>query len=312
MNSRCLICGKECPSGEYHPACARSLFGSETAPSFTYSTEELNRLARNLITAHVSVPGVQAKLSLHLERSAEGADRLTLVGLDGDYILKLPTAAYPELPESEHFAMTLARNCGIATAEFGLVRLASGALAYLTRRMDREHGVKAMEDFCQLTERPTEKKYFGSYEQIGKLIRRHAAFGGVDTLRFLEVVLFSYLIGNNDMHLKNFSLLREPNGAWNLAPAYDLVPVQILLPSDLEELALTLNGKKRRLTAADFAAFAANLGLTPRQYERTLQRLTDRIAASLDATISSSFLSDTFIASFRELIKVKLRVFNLT
>jgi len=309
MKNRCLVCGGVCETGDYHGACAKSLFGSERVPDFAYSTEDLNRLAKNLVTSHVSVPGVQAKLSLHLERASADTDRLTLVGLDGDYILKLPTAAYPELPESEHFAMTLARRCGIRTATFGLVRLASGELAYLTRRMDRENGVKAMEDFCQLTERPTEKKYFGSYEQIGKLIRRHAAFGGVDALRFLEMVTFCYLTGNNDMHLKNFSLLREPDGAWNLSPAYDLVPVQILLPADTEELALMLNGKKRRLKAGDFAAFGASLQLTPIQCERSLSRLRTAFSEELEGSVSTSFLSEGFRAQCRDLFMRRLNVF---
>lgn len=307
---RCLVCGTSCPMGHYHAQCAQSLFLSEQAPSFAYSTDDLNRLAKLLVTSHVSVPGVQAKLSLHLERAAAGPDRLTLVGLEGDYILKLQTATYPELPESEHFTMMLARRCGLATAAFGLVPLASGACAYLTRRMDRENGIKAMEDFCQLTERPTEKKYFGSYEQIGKLIRRYARFGGVDALRFFEEVLFCYLTGNNDMHLKNFSLLREPDGAWNLSPAYDLVPAQIHLPKDSEELALTLNGKKRRLVLDDFAAFAASLRLTDTQFKRAVRRLTGRLAETLDETLARSFLSQELQSKVRSLVTSRLRVFE--
>lgn len=140
---RCLVCGTSCPMGHYHAQCAQSLFLSEQAPSFAYSTDDLDRLAKLLVTSHVSVPGVQAKLSLHLERAAAGPDRLTLVGLEGDYILKLQAATYPELPESEHFTMMLARRSGLATAAFGLVPLASGARAYLTRRMDRENGIAA-------------------------------------------------------------------------------------------------------------------------------------------------------------------------
>ena len=109
-NERCLVCGMPISGGgEYHAECAKNLFGSENAPSFTYSMDELNELAKRLVLSRVSVPGVQAKLSLHLEKAENSADRLTLVGLDGNYILKLPTAIYPELPESEHFAMTLAR-----------------------------------------------------------------------------------------------------------------------------------------------------------------------------------------------------------
>ena len=189
-NERCLICGMPVLDGiEYHASCAKRLFGSETAPSFTYSMTELNELAKRLVLSRVSVPGVQAKLSVHLEKTENSADRLTLVGLDGNYILKLPTAMYPELPESEHFAMTLARLCGMETAEFGLVRLESGALAYITRRMDREDDVKHMVDFCQLTDRRTSRKYYGSHEQIARTMRRYASAAGADVVRFFEVVL---------------------------------------------------------------------------------------------------------------------------
>ena len=214
-SERCLICGMTLAEGNgYHAVCAKGLFGSETAPTFAYSMAELNEFAKRLVLSHVSVPGVQAKLSVHLERAGHAPDRLTLVGLDGNYILKLPTVQYPGLPESEHFAMTLARLCGIETAAFGLVRLETGAFAYLTRRMDREDGVKHMIDFCQLTDRRTSRKYYGSHEQIARTIRRYATAAGTDVVRFFEVLLYSFLTGNSDMHLKNFSLLREHDGTW--------------------------------------------------------------------------------------------------
>lgn len=311
MNNRCLICGRPLENvtdAGYHAACAKSLFGKGEIPSFTYSTDELNRLAANLVLSHVSVPGVQAKLSVHLERTSGEPARLTLVGLNGDYILKLPTSLYPELPESEHFAMMLAGSCGISTAAFGLIPLSNGKLAFLTRRMDRENGIKSMEDFCQLSERPTEKKYFGSYEQIGKLIRRYAAFGGVDVLRFFEVVLFSFLTGNSDMHLKNFSLLRESNGDYNLSPAYDLVPVKILLPADTDDLALNLNGKKSNLKAHDLEMFAENLKLNKLQYRRTVRKMTDAFAKSFEATLENSFLSDDFKAKMRALTASRISI----
>ena len=304
-NSRCLICGRGMPdnaAGECHPACAKGLFGCETAPAFACSMEELNEMAKRLVLSRVSVPGVQAKLSVHLERAAETPDRLTLVGLDGNYILKLPTRSYPELPESEHFAMTLARLCGIETAAFGLFRLESGALAYLTRRMDREDGMKHLLDFCQLTDRRTSRKYYGSHEQIARAIRRFSSDGGSDIVRFFEVLLFSFLIGNSDMHLKNFSLLREHDGSWHLSPAYDLVPVRTVLPTDLDDLALTVNGKNRHLRASDFRAAAATMGLTPVQYRRLSGRMAENVRQNLDEAIDRSFLSEQFVARFRNLV----------
>ena len=303
-NKRCLVCGLPLSGetdGEYHTECVKSLFGAEQAPAFTYSTAELNELARKLVLSRVSVPGVQPKLSVHLERAEGGSDRLTLVGLDGNYILKLPTESYSELPESEHFAMTLARLCGIETAAFGLVWLESGALAYLTRRMDREDGVKHMIDFCQLTDRPSERKYHGSYEQIGKGIRACSSAFGSDVLHFFEVLIFSFITGNSDMHLKNFSLLREHDGTWRLSPAYDLVPVKTVLPADKDDLALTVNGKNRKLRAGDFRAAAATMGLTSVQYSRLTQRMVEAVRKNLDEAIKRSFLSKPFIKCFRDL-----------
>ena len=306
-NDRCLICGMSVSDGtEHHASCAKDLFGSETAPAFSYSMAELNELAKRLVLSRVSVPGVQAKLSVHLERTESSPDRLTLVGLDGNYILKLPTAIYPELPESEHFAMTLARLCGIETAAFGLVRLESGALAYLTRRMDREDGMKHMIDFCQLTDRRTSRKYYGSHEQIARALRRYSSFAGNDVIRFFEVLLFSFIIGNSDMHLKNFSLLRDHDGTWLLSPAYDLVPVKVVLPADKDDLALTVNGKSRRLRAGDFKIAASTMGLTEVQYRRISGKVIADVGKHLEEAIARSFLSAPFVARLRALVAATL------
>lgn len=311
-NNRCLACGMPISAGgEYHASCAKNLFGSENAPSFTYSMSELNELAKRLVLSRVSVPGVQAKLSLHLEKAENSVDRLTLVGLDGNYILKLPTTMYPELPESEHFAMTLAGLCGIKTAAYGLVRLESGALAYITRRMDREDGVKHMVDFCQLTDRRTSRKYYGSHEQIARTMRRHASAAGADVVRFFEIVLFSFVIGNSDMHMKNFSLLREHDGTWRLSPAYDLVPVKVVLPKDEDDLALTVNGKNRNLKSADFKAAALTMGMTEVQYRRIAERIASAVGKRLDEAIARSFLSDGFANRVREVVASRLSVLAL-
>ena len=308
MSGKCLICGRACESGENHLLCLRGLFGSETAPSFAYSIDELNRMAEKLVLSRMSVPGVQAKLSVHVERGMKGADRMTLVGLDGNYILKLPSGMYPELPEAEHFAMMLARDCGIATADFGLVRLANGALAYVTRRMDREDGVKHMEDMCQLTERRTERKYFGSYEQIAKCIGKYSSEPGQDIAVYFDELLFCYLIGNSDMHLKNFSLIREHDGEWHLSKAYDLVPVKTVMPADEDDLALTINGKNRKLRLGDFRQAADSMRFTPVQFARSLKRVTSAVRAHLDEALARSFLSDDFKLRLGKLVAAHLKV----
>ena len=307
MTGRCLICGKTCESGENHPLCLRGLFGHESTPSFAYSVDELNRMAEELVLSRMSVPGVQAKLSVHVDRGVDGVDRMTLVGLDGNYILKLPSGMYPELPEAEHFAMMLARACGIETADSGLVRLANGELAYVTRRMDREDGVKHMEDMCQLTERWTERKYFGSYEQIAKCIGRYSSVPGRDVAAFFDELLFCYVIGNSDMHLKNFSLIREHDGEWHLSKAYDLVPVKTVMPSDEDDLALTVNGKNRKLRLEDFRMAADSMHFTPVQFARSIKRITSAVRRHLNETFARSFLSDGFKTRLDKLIGVQLK-----
>ena len=310
MKTRCLICGADASDvdHEYHPPCAKKLFGRAEAPKFAYTTEDLNAMAEHIIRNRMSVPGVQAKLSVHLERKGPGTpDRLTLVGLEGNYILKLPSERFPELPESEHACMSFARAVGITTADFGLVRLQSGALAYLSRRMDRpDSGVLHMEDFCQLTDRITAEKYRASMESVGKALRAYSSAPGLDAIRLYELVLFCFLTGNSDMHLKNFSLLRAQDGAWNLSPAYDLVPVNLHMPGDKEELALSLDGKKSNFTRLQFERFAAHLGLTTQQRERTERRLLRAAHENLDAVLACSFLSADFQDRLRTLVAQRL------
>ena len=318
MTPRCLVCGKSIAAGdasapfECHARCAKSVFGSPRPPVFDHSDEELNALARDLVLRRMSVPGVQAKLSVHLERRDSGPDGLTLVGLQGDWILKMPSPAWPELPEAEHFCMTFARSCGIDTEKFALVRMRSGALGFLARRLDRtRQGQLHMEDFCQITGRLTEEKYRGSMEQVGNALRAVSAAPGLDALRLYELTLFCFLAGNSDMHLKNFSMLRDADGTWNLSPAYDLVPVRTVMPEDREELALSLDGKKANLRAGNFARFAASLRLSETQRRRAEERLMARFHANLDDALESSFLSQGFQDSFRSLALANLASFGV-
>ena len=288
-------------TGERKLTVGQDLFKAEF--EFPYSDDEINEMARNLIASRISVSGVQPKLSVHLERGDGGSSRITIVGFEGDYILKLPSKEYPCLIESEAAAMTLAGKCGIKTAQFLLARLSGGRRAYVTRRMDRNPQIKHMEDFCQLTERLTERKYFGSYEQIAKKIRLYSSTGGADAVKFFEVVLYSFLIGNSDMHLKNFSLLREDNSAWHLADACDLLPVKLLLPEDSEDMALTLNGKKARIGRNDFIEFGKTIGLNGRQIARAVSRIIDALAASIESVLVESQLTDEFADRFNKLVK---------
>lgn len=299
-----------CLSGKKPPqekkSGRRKAVNDKTIFEFPYSDDEINKMATSLVASRVSVCGVQPKLSVHFEEEKSETPRITIIGFDGNYILKLPTKDYPQLIESEFTAMTLARRCGIRTAEFFLAKLSGDRFVYVTKRMDRMPHMKHMEDFCQLTERLSERKYFGSYEQIARKIRLYSAAGGVDVIRFFEVVLFSFLIGNSDMHLKNFSLLREDNGTWQLSDAYDLLPVKLILPEDVEDMALTLNGKKSKINDDDFRAFAKTIGMTDRQTTRAISRVTDSLIANLGEVLRSSPLPDEFAARFERLVRTNL------
>jgi serine/threonine-protein kinase HipA len=313
----CYICGKKLNDEmiQYHTQCSLSLFNSSSPPVIEYSWQELNALAADVIRNHISVPGVQPKLSLHIEKNGKnGARRLTIVGFEGAFILKPPTEEYPELPQSEHFCMTLAALCGIETAAFGLIPLKTGELAYITRRMDRLDDELSlhMEDFCQLTNKLTESKYRGSMEQIGKIIRQFSSVPGLDIVRFFEIALFSFLTGNSDMHLKNFSVCRFPDGRCKLSPAYDLLPVKVILPADQEELALTLNGKKRRLAYNDFEIFGKTLKMTERQITNAFKRIIINLKKYLPEALDCSFLTDGKKIAISQLAEERLNRLNRT
>lgn len=276
---KCLACLGALNNGEeieYHAKCLKEFWLDDTPVlQLDYALSELEELARANIAQCVIVPGVQPKLSLGINQKEESA-RLTIVGaLQGRYILKPPYLPYRKMPEIESLAMLMARACGIPTVPFLLIRLKGGELAYLTRRIDRDgKGNKfAMEDACQFTQKPTERKYKGSHEQIVREILRYNGRRLVDVIRFYEQVIVSYLIGNNDMHLKNFSLIAKNPGSYQLAPAYDLLAVRLLLPEDDEELALTLNGKRKRLKKKDFDSAMFKAGLPPKGVENLWKRV---------------------------------------
>ena len=305
----CHICGRPLEAEEslYHAKCSAALFGNRSVPALRYSREDLNKLAENIIKRSVAVPGVQPKLSLHLERSGEpGGGRFTLVGLEGDFILKPPTMDYPGMPELEHYTMRLAGATGLDVVPCGLIPLAGGELAYITRRMDRtKQGPLHMEDMGQLTDKLTEQKYRGSMEQVGKAVLRYSSNPGFDALRLFELTLFCFLTGNADMHLKNFSMIYEPDGVIRLSPAYDLLPTKLFIPMDQEELALTVNGKKRHLRRKDFDAFGQALTLTDRQIANAHRRLQRNLAKAVD-DLPAAFISNSRQNEFSELLKGKM------
>jgi serine/threonine-protein kinase HipA len=262
-------------------------------PELPYGWDDLNPLAERVIRSRISVPGVQPKLSLHLDRSESRGGRLTLVGLWGDFVLKPPHVDFPGMPELEHACMQMARSCGIDTVPFALMPLKSGETAYLCRRVDRDsYGKLQMEDMAQLTGKMTEQKYRGSMEQVGKAVWAYSSTPLLDAVRLLELTVFCFLTANSDMHLKNFSLLNGRDGRIRLAPAYDLLATQVLLPADTEESAMPINGKKAGLTERDFRVLAEHLRLTSKQCDNVFARLRKSLARMSEA-LSKSFVSES-------------------
>ena len=304
---KCLYCYKELDEGmkDFHSGCARKFFGTATAPLLEYRREELDALAAQVIQSQTSLTGVQPKLSLNLHKH-KGCNRLTIVGLWGDFIFKPQAEAYPQLPENEDLTMHMAEAARIKVVPHSLVHLADGSLGYITRRIDRTtKGEKIdMEDMCQLTLHPTEYKYKSSCEQIGKTIAAYSSTPKLDLINFMQILLFSFVTGNNDMHLKNFSLYR-PKKAYQLTPAYDLLNVAIANPKDKEEMALSINGKKSRLKLQDFIKASDTLGIGQRVTMQLIENMQKALPVWKDL-IRNSFLSEDMKKSYLELVETRL------
>ncbi|MCK6144559.1 HipA domain-containing protein [Prevotella intermedia] len=304
---KCLYCYKPLEEGQkdYHPQCAKKFFGVEETPTLEYRHEDLDELAEQVIRAQTALTGVQPKLSLNLDKH-EDSNRLTIVGLWGDYIFKPQSDDYPQLPENEDLTMHLAEAAKISVVPHSLIRLADGRLGYITKRIDRTtDGQKIdMEDMCQLTLHPTEYKYRSSYEQIAKTIVQHCDTPKLALVNYMQLLLFCFVTGNNDMHLKNFSLYR-PADSYQLAPAYDLVNVSIANPNDKEELALTLSGRKNKLKLDHFLQAAATMGLEEKIVLRLIANM-NKALPKWKTLIHSSFLSEDMKKAYEDTIVKRL------
>ncbi|MCG2612811.1 HipA domain-containing protein [Terrimonas sp. NA20] len=306
MQNRCLYCYQlmDESTADFHPACSKTFFEKELPPSLDLGRERLDELAKEIVLKSITVTGVQPKLSLAIEvvPGDTKRSRFTIVGLWGHYILKPPTSGFPHLPENEDCTMHLAAIFGLPVAEHSLIRLSSGELAYITKRFDREGDQKlAMEDMCQLTETLTADKYHSSMEKVGRHVRTYATSPGLAAIAYFELSLFSWLTGNADMHLKNFALLTDATGNISLAPAYDMVCTRIAMPDDKEELALTLNARKRKITLKDFDVLAANLKIPAKSTQNTYARFAGKIKEACN-WIDVSFLPEDMKGQFKEII----------
>ncbi|MBL0079063.1 MAG: HipA domain-containing protein [Bacteroidetes bacterium] len=305
--NKCLYCYQLLNEDEqdFHSSCAKKMFGTKQAPIIDFNLKQLEELAKQIVIKSVAVTGVQPKLSLEIEKHKNELSRLTIVGLHGNYILKPPSTEYKELPQNEDVTMHLANLVKIKTAQHCLIRLHSGELAYITKRFDRNKKDKiAVEDFCQLTENLTEHKYRGSIEKVAKTTHQFTTNKGFEVLRLFELVLFCYLTGNADMHLKNFALIENAFGEFELSPAYDLVSTALVIADDQEETALTINGKKSRLKKKDFDALASNLEINTKVLNSIYAKFENALTNWIDF-IKQSFLSKAMQKNYIELLQTK-------
>ena len=313
----CLCCGKPIietateqeKSSQWHSRCVKRFFGTKTLPDIEVSEEVLEQLAIESTNKGLTVPGVQKKMSLHLDNSG-ATPRLTLVNYPTGYILKPQTKEYPCLPEAEYLVMQMAEKAKIKTVPHALIRIKAqdNALAYITKRIDRRDGkMLAMEDFCQLDGRLTEDKYKGSYERCAKIIRKYSSRAGLDITELFIRVVFSFIVGNSDMHLKNFSLIETDENSSNyiLSEAYDMLPVNTVNPADTEQTALTLNGKKRNLHRNDFLKFANACQIDSTVAGKIIDRLKGYGSEFIRET-EQSYLNDELKESLIALMKERI------
>ncbi len=310
---KCLCCGKILREGEiktgWHRSCVVRFFGTKVLPQIEIDDSALKELADRTTNEGFTVTGVQKKLSLHLSKEST-QPRLTLVDYPMGYIMKPAVEEYKDLPESEHLVMSLAEVVGIKTVPHALLQDPSG-YAYITKRVDRilqqENTQKlAMEDFCQLDLRLTEDKYRGSYERCAKIVRKYSSQSGLDMTELFMRLVFCFLVGNSDMHLKNFSLIEAAphSQKYVLSPAYDLLPVNLILPADKDQMALTLNGKNRNLHRNDFLKFADSCGINRISAQKMIKQVISKMD-KLQKLVDDSLVSESMKEELKELMEYR-------
>jgi serine/threonine-protein kinase HipA len=298
---RCPITYDDIPTGRYSERglhmLARNLNHLEPFP---YSAEEQRQEAARR-AGRMSIQGVQPKLSARLNVASGIFDA---VDTGGTYILKPQSDTYPELPENEDLTMRMAAIAGLEVPLHGMVYAKDGSLTYFVKRFDRVGRKEklAMEDFAQLQGKSRETKYDSSMEQVARTIEEFCTFPMVEKARLFRLTLFNFITGNEDMHLKNFSIIRR-EGKVELSPAYDLLNTSIALGNAIEELAIPLRGKKRRITANDLIEYFGKerLGLTERVIDQTAQTFVAAKEQWLKL-IEISFLSDKMKTAYTTLL----------
>ena len=300
-NSICMCCGKalEDSSNYWHQSCIKKMFISGAIPNINIQEDEM---INNNLEKGKTITGVQKKFSLDINVKRS---RKTISVLNQEYIIKTQQENLNNIVYYEWIGMKLANICMIDTVENGIIKN-NNDLFFITKRIDRDGNKKIpMEDFCQLSNTQTEYKYNGSYEGCYRnVINKYSYFSTIDKLKFYRIVLFSYIIGNTDMHLKNFSLY-ELDGKYQLTPAYDLVPVLMIF--NQEEMALTINGKRKNITRKDFYQFAFSMNLDVKSIDYIHSDFM-KAKIKMNEFINSTNLSEKEKERFTKFINEKIKL----
>ncbi len=267
------------------------------------ASEQIQEAANR--SGKMSIQGVQPKLSGVLN-FAEG--KLDIVDLGGKFILKPPSESFPELPENESLTMRLASTIGIEVPFNGLLYAKDDSRTYIIKRFDRSgHSKIPLEDFAQLSGASRNTKYDSSMESVIEVLDKFATFPKIERLELFRRTLFNYLTGNEDMHLKNFSLIKLGKRI-QFSPAYDLLNTTIALKNAKEELALPLKGKKKNLTKKDFLTYFGKeqLELSDKLIDSELTKLK-AASEGWEKMIEESFLSEKMQDRYQTLLASRLK-----
>ncbi len=279
----------------------KEMFNTSELPIIDFSLEDVSQKAQKS-TGKLSISGVQPKLSMKLDKKNNS---LISVAEGGKYILKPQTAAFPNIPENEQCCMDIAAEFKIEVPPHCLLSLKDRSWAYIVKRFDRESGVKIhQEEFYQILE--SGDKYKGSVEQVGRKLREISTAPGYDVQLLFERVVFNFIIGNGDAHLKNYSIAYKDKEAIRLTPAYDIVSSKLVIP-DEEDSALSINGRKNLLKRDDFDKLAEYLNIPIKiRYEKF-----DKSLALMETIINNSEIKKDVQERFVDIVKERLSRMNL-
>ncbi len=298
---RCPITYQKCDEGQKYTKKGLQLLSKSlvTLNDFPYTPKEQIQLAAQF-AAKLSIQGFQPKLSIRLDVKKEIFE---IVAKGGRFILKPPHPIYDEVPENEDLTMRLAKIVGIEVPLHGMIYNVDGSLSYIIKRFDRLRTQKrAVEDFSQLLEGSRDTKYDSSMEKVISVIEKHCSFPMIEKIKLFKLTIFNFLIGNEDMHLKNFSLIRRDNKV-ELTPAYDLLNTSLIITKSTEETALPIRGKKSRLTRSDFLDYygMARLNLSKQIMENELL-IFQKALPQWQELLTESFLSEKMQTLYAALI----------